>query len=78
MYFEKIKVLINSLPNRKSNIDFRFVEPFGGDPKCVVERVLNTSIGRTNKITIFDHKFTDYTLKVHLLHSKRPPFSDFQ
>jgi hypothetical protein len=55
MYFERIKILINSIPNRKNNIDFRFVEPFGGDPKCVVERVLATSIGKTNKIAVFDH-----------------------
>lgn len=55
MYFELLKSLINNVEKRKYNVDFRFSEPFGGDPKCVVERVINTSIGKENKIAVFDY-----------------------
>lgn len=54
-YFESLKVLINEVEERKYNIDFRFVEPFGGNPKCVAERVINTSVGKENKIAVFDY-----------------------
>jgi len=54
LYFEKIKQIINNIPARKFDIIFDYAEPFGGDPKCVVERTLTKSIGKENKISVFD------------------------
>lgn len=55
LYFERIKVLINDIPTRKKNIDFSFAEPYGGDPLCVVNRTIEKSIMKTNKLSVFDY-----------------------
>lgn len=54
-YFEKVQNLINSIPSRTWNVLFDFAEPFGGNPRCVVERTINKSIGKSNKMAIFDY-----------------------
>lgn len=55
LYFERVQNIINAIDKRKYNILFDFAEPFGGDPKCVVERAINKSIGKTNKAAVFDY-----------------------
>lgn len=55
LYFERIKSLVNAIPSRKKNIDFLYAEPYGGNPKCVVQRTIDRSIGKKNKISIFDY-----------------------
>ncbi|MBQ8298268.1 MAG: RloB domain-containing protein [Clostridia bacterium] len=55
MYFEKIQMMINAIESRKYNILFDYAEPFGGNPKCIVERTIKKSIGKTNKASVFDY-----------------------
>lgn len=55
LYFERIKLLLNSIPKRKKNINFLFAEPYGGNPKCVVQRTIEKSIGKENKLSVFDY-----------------------
>lgn len=55
IYFDKIQELANGMERRKYDILFDYAEPFGGDPKCVVERTITKSIGKSNKISVFDH-----------------------
>lgn len=55
LYFERVENLINEVEKRKYDIKFDFVEPFGGDPKCIVERAINKSIGKSNKAAVFDY-----------------------
>lgn len=54
-YFERVQNIINSIPSRKRDILFDFAEPFGGNPRCVVERTINKSIGKSNKVAVFDY-----------------------
>ncbi|EOS22755.1 hypothetical protein C806_03368 [Lachnospiraceae bacterium 3-1] len=55
MYFEKIQSIVNSMEERVYDLLFDFAEPFGGDPKCVVERVTAKSIGKLHKMAVFDY-----------------------
>lgn len=55
LYFQKIQELINKNEKRTHDLTFLYAEPFGGDPKCVVERTLTRSIGKTNKASVFDY-----------------------
>ena len=34
---------------------FDYAEPYGGNPKCVVERTIQKSIGKENKVSVFDY-----------------------
>lgn len=54
LYFDKVQSLVNSIESRTCDLLFEFAEPFGGDPKCVVERVVLKSIGKLNKGAVFD------------------------
>ena len=54
-YFERVQYIINSIPSRTWNVLFDFAEPFGGNPRCVVERTINKSIGKSKKMAIFDY-----------------------
>lgn len=54
-YFEKVQKIINSISTRKWDVLFDFAEPFGGNPRCVVERTVTKSIGKTNKVAVFDY-----------------------
>lgn len=54
-YFEKVQEIINSIPSRKFDIRFDITEPFGGTPRSIVERTINKSIGKTNKVAVFDY-----------------------
>lgn len=54
-YFKNLENLINSISSRKCNIHFDIAPPFGGNPLCIVERTINRSIGKTNKISVFDY-----------------------
>lgn len=54
-YFEKVQKIINNISSRKWNVQFDFAEPFGGNPRCVVERTITKSIGKTNKMAVFDY-----------------------
>mgnify|MGYP002512666801 FL=1 len=54
-YFERVQNIINSIPSRKRDILFDFAEPFGGNPRCVVERTIDKSIGKSNKVAVFDY-----------------------
>ena len=55
MYLEKIAQLVNCVEERSRDLVFDFAEPYGGTPKCVVERTLKKSIGKENKASIFDY-----------------------
>lgn len=55
LYFLKLQQLINAIPTRKYNVLFDFAEPYGGNPRCVVERAVNKSIGKSNKAALFDY-----------------------
>lgn len=55
LYFAKVQDLINSIEPRTHDLLFDFAEPFGGDPKCVVQRVVTKSIGKQNKGAVFDY-----------------------
>lgn len=55
LYFEKIQEIVNSIEERTYDLLFDFAEPFGGDPKCVVERAVKKSIGKMNKAAVFDY-----------------------
>ena len=39
LYFNKVQELVNMIEQRTHDLIFDYAEPFGGDPKCVVERV---------------------------------------
>ncbi len=54
MYFNRVMKLINDYENRKADVLFDYAEPYGGDPKCVVERTVQKSIGKSNKLSVFD------------------------
>lgn len=54
MYFNRVMKLINENVNRKADVLFDYAEPYGGDPKCVVERTVQKSIGKSNKLSVFD------------------------
>lgn len=54
LYFNRVRELINSMEERKYDVNFDFPEPYGGNPKCVVERTIQQSIGKTNKVSVFD------------------------
>lgn len=54
-YFERVQYIINSIPSRRWNVLFDFAEPFGGNSRCVVERTINKSIGKSNKVAVFDY-----------------------
>lgn len=54
-YFKKVQEIINSIPTRKMDVLFDFAEPFGGNPRNVVERTITKSIGKTNKVAVFDY-----------------------
>lgn len=55
LYFEKIQEIVNNIEERTYDLLFDFAEPFGGDPKCVVERAVKKSIGKMNKAAVFDY-----------------------
>ncbi len=55
LYFDRIQELINSDEKRTFNILFDYAEPYGGNPRCVVERTVLKSIGKTNKLSVFDY-----------------------
>ncbi|MDE6387959.1 MAG: RloB family protein [Lachnospiraceae bacterium] len=55
LYFDKVQNLVNSIETRTCDLLFDFAEPFGGDPKCVVQRVVTKSIGKQNKGAVFDY-----------------------
>lgn len=55
LYFNKVQNLVNSIETREYDLQFDFAEPFGGDPKCVVQRVVTKSIGKQNKCAVFDY-----------------------
>lgn len=55
LYFEKIEELFNGIEQCKYNITFDYAEPFGGDPECVVKRVIDKSIGKLDKAAVFDY-----------------------
>lgn len=55
LYFTKVQDLINTIEPRTYDLLFDFAEPFGGDPKCVVQRVVAKSIGKKNKGAVFDY-----------------------
>ncbi|MCI8373983.1 MAG: RloB domain-containing protein [Lachnospiraceae bacterium] len=55
LYFQKIQELVNKTEKRTHDLSFLYAEPFGGDPKCVVERTITRSIGKTNKASVFDY-----------------------
>lgn len=67
-YFMKVQDLINSIEARTYDLLFDFAEPFGGDPKCVVQRVVAKSIGKKNKGAVFDYdgKQTKYEEAIDL------------
>lgn len=54
MYFNRVMKLINEMENRKADVLFDYAEPYGGDPRCVVERTIQKSIGKSNKLSVFD------------------------
>lgn len=55
LYFDKVQNLVNNIETRAYDLLFEFAEPFGGDPKCVVQRVVAKSIGKQNKGAVFDY-----------------------
>lgn len=55
LYFNKVQELVNMIEQRTHDLIFDYAEPFGGDPKCVVERTIKKSIGKTNKASVFDY-----------------------
>ncbi len=55
LYFNKVQELVNNIEERTHDLMFDYAEPFGGDPKCVVERTITKSIGKTNRASIFDY-----------------------
>lgn len=55
LYFAKVQNLINAIEERTHDLLFDYAEPFGGDPKCVVQRVVAKSIGKQNKGAVFDY-----------------------
>lgn len=60
-YFDKIQKIINTIPSRKCDILFDIAPPFGGNPCSIVERTVTRSIGKTNKVAVFD--FDGQTVK---------------
>ena len=40
---------------RTHDLVFDYAEPYGGNPKCVVERTIQKSIGKENKVSVFDY-----------------------
>lgn len=55
MYFDKVAELVNCIEERTHDLVFDYAEPYGGDPKCVVERTIEKSIGKENKVSVFDY-----------------------
>lgn len=55
LYFNKVQEIVNSIGRRSYDLQFDYAEPFGGDPKCVVERTILKSIGKVNKAAVFDY-----------------------
>lgn len=44
LYFDRIAQLINNVEERTQDLVFDYAEPYGGNPKCVVERTIEKSI----------------------------------
>lgn len=55
LYFDKVAQLVNSIEERTHDLVFDYAEPYGGNPKCVVERTIQKSIGKENKVSVFDY-----------------------
>lgn len=55
IYFDKVAELVNCVEERTQDLIFDYAEPYGGDPKCVVERTIQKSIGKENKVAVFDY-----------------------
>lgn len=55
IYFDKVAKLVNCIESRTHDLVFDYAEPYGGDPKCVVERTIQKSIGKENKVSVFDY-----------------------
>lgn len=70
LYFEKVRRLFNEIETRQYDIVFDYAEPFGGDPRCVVERTVHKSIGKENKAAVFDYdgKREKYEEAIDLAH----------
>lgn len=68
VYFDRVAKLINSIEKRTHDLIFDYAEPYGGDPKCVVERTIQKSIGKENKVSVFDYdgKKTKYEEAIDL------------
>lgn len=45
IYFDKVAELVNCVEERTHDLVFDYAEPYGGNPKCVVERTIQKSIG---------------------------------
>ena len=46
IYFDKVAELVNCVEERTHDLVFDYAEPYGGNPKCVVERTIQKSIGK--------------------------------
>ena len=68
LYFDRIAQLINNVEERTQDLVFDYAEPYGGNPKCVVERTIEKSIGKENKMSVFDYdgKETKYEQAIDL------------
>ena len=55
IYFDKVAELVNCVEERTHDLVFDYAEPYGGNPKCVVERTIQKSIGKENKVSVFDY-----------------------
>lgn len=43
---------MNCVEERTHDLVFDYAEPYGGNPKCVVERTIQKSIGKENKVSV--------------------------
>lgn len=68
LYFNRVQEIVNGIGKRSYDLQFDYAEPFGGDPKCVVERTVLKSIGKINKAAVFDYdgKRTKYEEAIDL------------
>lgn len=75
MYFDKVAELVNCIEERTHDLVFDYAEPYGGDPKCVVERTIEKSIGKENKIEL---GYSNYSFDLWLILHKEDYFEVVQ
>ena len=59
IYFDKVAELVNCVEERTHDLVFDYAEPYGGNPKCVVERTIQKSIGKEANKTPKENRYYD-------------------